>query len=197
MVNTYILAPETWNITLHGKRVGVTLCCKRCLLKSLRWGERSGLSRWTLCAITGVLMRGRGRLETPTEKWSFANRGRDWSNEAASPGCLELLGTGWGRQDPPLGPGREHSPDDIWMLDFGPPGCEAINFYCLKLPGLWCFAASALNANVVPDVHQHGDSQVHIFLSCLCFIRIVAKSRTFCPWSSMQVIKMNNISMCA
>lgn len=66
---------------------------------------------------------------------------------------------------------------------------------CLKLPGLWCFAASALNANVVPDVHQHGDSQVHIFLSFLCFIRIVAKSRTFCPWSSIQVIKMNN--MCA
>lgn len=43
-------------------------------------------------------------------------------------GCLELLGAGRGRKDPPLGPPEGvQSFSDFWL-----PECEGRNFHCLK-----------------------------------------------------------------
>lgn len=138
--------------------------------------------------------RERASLGTGSQRSSHVTMEVEIGNmRLQAPKCLEPPGFGWGRKDSPLEPGREHSPADILVLNFGPPECETMNFCCFQLPGLWCLATSTQKTDIVPNVHQYGDLQVHIFLSCLCFIRVVAKSRTHSPCSSVQAIKMNNM----
>lgn len=51
----------------------------------LRWGDHSGLARWALNAVTGVLVRNRPRGMRLTQKRRWGG-GRDCGDAATSPG---------------------------------------------------------------------------------------------------------------
>lgn len=87
-----------------------------------------------------------------TERVPGDGRGREWSYVAASQGVPKNASKPWeARTWQGKIPSRVSEGAGLcWHLDFGLPasgGCETINLWCFKPPGLWCFIMAALGPN--------------------------------------------------
>lgn len=79
--------------------------------------------------------RGKGHTQTHPRRGHVTTEAENGEMRPQVKEHEERPETGRGRE--PLEPSQGAGPANTLFSDFWPPGCERINFYCLKPPSVW------------------------------------------------------------